>query len=61
MPIQYCYVVHYILFPSILAIEEYNCARVFVLVSTAGHVALFPLLYKPAGKVIVVLLCLCFV
>lgn len=40
---------------SILVIEEWRCARVFMLVSTAGHVALFPLLYQPAGEILYVL------
>ena len=46
-------------FSSLLAIEELSCARVFMLVSTAGHVALFPLLYQPAGKVVCVCVCVC--
>lgn len=46
-------------FLSILAIEELICARVFMLVSTAGHVALFPLLHQPAGEILMLhVLCL---
>lgn len=41
---------HFLGFFSILAVEDLRCAQVFILVSTAGHVALFPLLYQPAGK-----------
>ena len=46
---EYIHNVH-VLFLSILAIEELACARVFMLVSTAGHIALFPLLYQPTGE-----------
>ena len=35
---------------SLLALESGYYARIFVLLSTTGHVALFPLLFKPAGK-----------
>ena len=30
--------------------EDTKSARVFMLISTAGHIALFPLLYQPAGE-----------
>lgn len=46
-----------VFFLSMLAIDELRCARVFMLVSTAGHIALFPLLYQPAGKLFYVLCC----
>jgi len=35
---------------SLLAVESGYYARIFVLLSMTGHVALFPLLFKPAGK-----------
>lgn len=42
----------YVFFLSVLAIEGLTYARVFMLVSTAGHIALFPLLYQPAGEML---------
>ena len=55
IPLRYVYIniqgsVLQCTFLSVLAIEELACARVFMLVSTAGHIALFPLLYQPAGN-----------
>ncbi|XP_065884238.1 dolichyl pyrophosphate Glc1Man9GlcNAc2 alpha-1,3-glucosyltransferase-like isoform X2 [Dysidea avara] len=42
---------------SILAVEDTKSARVFMLISTAGHIALFPLLYQPAELPIKISLC----